>query len=112
MTLNAPTMASTVPAKTTQPVGPEVALVLMACPFCRLRAAARPSPRTPAPSLDWRLRERLLLQVLVFRVVDDALAAELAELGQLVRCRDACGSPLRGLRLRGHANVLSRHLRA
>src|SRR6187551_4034845 len=112
MTLNAPTMASTVPAKTAQPVGPEVTLVLIACPFCRLRAEARPSRGRPAPSLESRLSQRLLLQVLVLRVVDDARAAEIVELLQLVRSRDAGSGPLRGLGLRSQANVLSRHLRA
>src|SRR3954463_15791077 len=110
MTLNAPTMASTVPAKTAHPVGPEVPLVLIACPFCRLRAKARPSRGRPAPSLDRRLSQRLLLQVLVLRVVDYARAAELAELCQLVRSRDSGCGPLRGLGLGRHANVLSRHL--
>src|SRR3954468_23973361 len=111
MTLNAPTMASTVPAKTAHPVGPEVPLVLIACPFCRLRAKAGPSRGRPAPSLDRRLSQRLLLQVLVLRVVDYARAAELAELLELVRTRDAGCSALRGLGLRGHPDVLGRHLR-
>src|SRR5215213_3038715 len=99
MTLNAPTMASTVPAKTAQPVGPDVTLVLITCPFCRLRGRGAVVTRTPAPSLDRRLSERLLLQVLVLRVVDHARAAEIAELLELIRTRDAGCSALRGLGL-------------
>src|SRR3954470_25043097 len=99
MTLNAPTMASTVPAKTAHPVGPEVPLVLIACPFCRLRAKGAAVRGRPAPSLDRRLSQRLLLQILVLRIVEDARAAEVAELLQLVRSRDTGCGPLRGLGL-------------
>src|SRR4029450_12911655 len=90
MMLNAPTIASTVPAKTAHPVGPD-ALVLMPSLLSLGGPRRGRLEDARARAMSQRLgSQRLLLELFVLPVVDDALAGKLVELRELVRRGHSC----------------------